>query len=125
MAPYTRPLPIMDADSRPYWEGTKAHELRAQKCNQCGAFRWLPRGVCPDCHSWSATWVRLPETGTVATYVVMHLPMGAFAAEVPYIIARIAIDGTRGRVVITSHLLDCPWEEAKVGMPVKVVFDDV
>ena len=32
---------------------------------------------------------------------------------------------TDGAVRLISNVVDCPWEEVEVGMPVSVVFDDV
>jgi hypothetical protein len=28
-------------------------------------------------------------------------------------------------VRLVSNVIDCPWQEVRVGMPVRVVFDDV
>jgi len=121
----TRPHPIPDPDSRPFWEAAKAHELRAQQCSGCGRFRWPPSGVCPDCHSWQSLWIKLPGTGIIDSYVVVHQATGAFASEVPYVLAKIALDGTSGQATISSNVTDCAWEQVKVGMRVTVFFDDV
>ena len=43
----------------------------------------------------------------------------------PYVIARVTLDGTDGQVTIYSNIEDCQWEQVKVGMHVKVFFDDV
>ena len=126
MADYAKPLPLADPDSKPYWEGTKAHELRAQKCSSCGRLRWEPQGFCPHCWSWESTWTKLAETGAIVSYVVVHQATNpAFAQDVPYTIAKVAIDGTDGEVVMTGNLLDVPWQDVKVGMKVRVAYDDV
>jgi uncharacterized OB-fold protein len=125
MADHGKPLPIADPDSRPYWDAAKAHELRAQQCAGCGAFRWPPRGVCPKCRSWQFQWVKLPGTGTITSYVVAVQPGAAFASEVPYVIAKIVLDGTDYGVTMVSNVVDCPWQQVKVGMRVTVLFDDV
>jgi len=120
-----KPLPIPDPDSQPYWDAAKAHELRAQQCSHCGRFRWPPSGLCPHCHSWQCQWVKLPGSGTIISYVVVHQPIGAFASQVPYVLAKIALDGTDGHANISSNVTDCAWEEVNVGMRVGVIFDDV
>jgi len=125
MALPPKPLPIPDADSKPYWDAARAHELRAQQCTGCGRFRWPPAGVCPACHSWQFQWVALPGTGIVISYTVVHQPIGAFASEVPYVMARIALDGTESRAIVTSNVAGCPWEQVSVGMRVTVFFEDV
>jgi hypothetical protein len=125
MASPAKPLPIADLDSKPYWDAAKAHELRAQQCSGCEQFRWPPSGVCPHCHSWKFQWATLPGTGIINSYTVVHQPIGAFAADVPYVMARIALDGTDGQANITSNVAGCPWERMRVGMRVTVFFDDV
>jgi hypothetical protein len=125
MSPPAKPLPVADPDTAPYWEGANAHELRAQQCAHCGRFRWPPSGVCPSCQSWQSRWVKLPGTGVVNSFVVVHQPFGAFASEIPYAMARIALDDTDGRVVVSSNVTDCPWQDIRVGMRVTVFFDDV
>lgn len=126
MADYTKPLPLADPDTQPYWEGAKAHELRAQKCSNCGKFRWPPQGFCPHCWSWEASWTKLAGTGTIVSYVVVHQATNpVFAQDVPYAIAQAELDGADGAVVLTANVVDCPWEDVKVGMKVRAVYDDV
>lgn len=125
MAEYKKPLPTPDAETQPYWDGTKAHELRVQRCSQCGKLRWPPRGFCPNCYSWQSEWVPLAQTGSITSYVVVHHATAAFADDAPYSIARVAIDGADGEVTLEANVLDCPSEDLKVGMPVEVVFLDV
>ncbi len=126
MPEYRKPLPAIDPDSRPFWEGCARHELRAQRCSTCGSFRWPPQRVCPECYSWEAEWVPLAGTGSVTTFVVVHyVSVPAFEEDVPYVVAHIGMDGTDGRVQVLSNVIGCPWEEVRVGMPVRVVFEDV
>lgn len=121
---YTKPLPLPDADTQPFWDACKQHELRAQRCSACHRYRWPPQDFCPECYSWDSEWMRLPETGTVSSYVVVHhVTNPAFAEDAPYILARITIDGTDGRVILLSNVVDHPWEEVKVGMPVRLFWD--
>lgn len=126
MAEYTKPLPIRDADTTPFWEGCRQHELRVQRCLGCDSLRWPPRGLCPRCHSWDFAWARLDGRGTVSTFVVVHRATSqAFAADVPYVIAQVNLDGTDGHVRLISNVVGCSWEDVHVGMPVQVLFDDV
>jgi uncharacterized OB-fold protein len=57
--------------------------------------------------------------------VVHYAAVAAFQPDLPYVIAHIAIDGTEGRVQLISNVIGCPWEDVKVGMAVKVLFEDV
>jgi len=126
VADYVKPLPTIDPETEPYWEATKNHELRAQRCSKCGTLRWPPKAFCKQCYSWDYSWDKVPETGTVTSYVVVHQStVKVFSDDVPYIIAKITLDGTDGRVTITSNIVDYKWEDMKVGLKVKAFFDDV
>jgi uncharacterized OB-fold protein len=120
-----KPLPVADADSQPFWDACREQRLIAQRCDECGRFRWPPRGVCPSCSSWSFTWRQLPLTGTVERYVVPHRAFNpAFADDVPYVVVHVIMDTTAGRVVLVSNLVGCDWRDVKVGMPVEASFDE-
>lgn len=126
IAEYTKPLPVPDLDSQPFWDACKAHEFSAQHCNDCGKFRWPPQAFCPHCYSWKFSWTKLQETGTVYSFVVVHyVSIPAFQDDVPYVVAHIRIDGTDEQVTMISNVIGCPWENVRIGMPVRVVFDDV
>lgn len=125
-AEYTKPLPAPNSDTQPFWDGCRAHELRAQRCTRCGTFRWPPRALCARCQSWDSEWVRLAGTGRVDSYVVVHhVTNAAFADDVPYAVAHVTLDGTDEQVRILSNVVGVPPERVSVGMHVEVVFDDV
>src|SRR5438874_11406719 len=118
---YAKPLPTPDADTRPFWEACTAHEVRAQRCTGCGRFRWPPGPLCPHCRSWDFEWSKLAGTGEVYSYVVVqYSAVPVFAAEMPYVVARITLDGTDGAVRLTSNVVGCPPDEVRVGMQVTV-----
>lgn len=126
MADYTKPLPVPDVDSQQFWDSCKAHTLSAQRCGDCKKFRWPPQAFCPHCYSWNFDWTKLSETGTVASFVVVHyVSIPAYQGDVPYVVAHIALDGSDGEITMVSNVIDCPWEQMRVGMSVRVVFDDV
>ncbi|MBI4528359.1 MAG: OB-fold domain-containing protein [Deltaproteobacteria bacterium] len=126
MAAYAKPLPMPDIDSQQFWDGCRARELRAQRCQSCGKFRWPPQAFCPHCYSWEFEWAKLGGTGTVCSFVVVHyVSVPAFQDDVPYIVGHITIDGSDNRVTLISNVIECPWEDVRVGMPVRVVFEDV
>lgn len=125
MPEYKKPLPQPDAETQPYWDGCRAHELRAQRCDGCGKVRWPPAGFCPACFSWESHWDRIAETGCITSFVVVHHAPAAFAEDAPYPLALVTLDDTDGRVVLEANVVDCPWEQVAVGMRIQVVFDDV
>src|SRR5689334_16491877 len=104
----TKPVPIPDHDTLPFWEGCQQHELRGQRCTSCGRFRWPPQGFCPSCYSWEHEWVPLSGRGTVKAFsVVHHSAVPSFKELLPYVTAIIELDGTNGHVAIMSNVIDC------------------
>ncbi|HLQ32612.1 MAG TPA: Zn-ribbon domain-containing OB-fold protein [Chloroflexota bacterium] len=125
MTPDIKPAPVPDLDTQPFWDACKDHELRAQRCNACGRFRWPPRTFCPACYSWEYEWARLSGRGTVYSFsVVHHVVAPAFKEDAPYVVALVTLEGTGDHVQLLSNIIECPWEKVQVGMPVRVVFDD-
>jgi uncharacterized OB-fold protein len=56
---------------------------------------------------------------------VHYVSIAAFQEDVPYVVAHITLDGTEQQITMISNVIECPWEQVRVGMPVRVVFDDV
>lgn len=123
MAEYNRPLPQITSLTEPFWEATKRHELLIQKCSHCGAYRFSPREACPNCISTDYEWSKVSGEGTVYSYTVMHggLP-AAWRDHAPYVIALVDLkEGAR----VMSHIVGCSPDDVKVGMPVKLTWEDV
>ena len=107
----------------PFWEALKAHELRVQKCEDCGALRYVPKEICPKCGSQACSWTQVSGRGRVYTYTVIHRgPTPAYQADAPYVIAHVELDeGPR----VISNLIGCDSADVRIGMPVEVVYEDV
>jgi uncharacterized OB-fold protein len=56
----------------PFWEHTKNHELRLQRCTPCGKFRWPPAAVCDACLSSDYTWGPVSGKATLLSWVVFQ-----------------------------------------------------
>jgi hypothetical protein len=123
MTDYNKPLPRPSAVSQPFWEAAKKHELKLQRCKSCGAYIYYPRTLCPKDLLSDLEWVTVSGKGTVYSYTIAEAPTHpAFAGDVPYVIAIVELaEGPR----MTTNIVGCQPSEVKVGMPVKVYFDDV
>ena len=121
--PYTKPLPKINTDNRPFWEGCRNHELKFQRCHKCGHVRWPPSELCPQCHSTETTWQISKGIGRVYTFAVYHTaPHAGFADDLPYTVAIVALD--EGPHLLTN-IVNCSSEEVKCDMPVKVVWEEI
>ena len=117
-----KPLPFVYDENRPFWDGTKKHQLLIQKCKDCGRYQFYPRSTCMHCMSENIEWVKASGKGKVYSYTIAYRPGSpAFADDAPYNIAIIELEeGVR----MPSKVVDCKNEDLKCDMPVEVVFRD-
>ncbi len=120
---YSKPLPHIDEENRPWWEALKRHELYLQKCRDCGAMRYYPRAQCPQCLSPRTEWIRSSGRGKVYTFTVTNQNQApGFRESLPYVMAYVELD--EGLKMLTN-IIDCRPEQVRIGMPVEVVYEDV
>jgi uncharacterized protein len=117
----SRPLPRLDSDNRFFWTGGADGRLRFLQCQDCGAFVHPPRPLCRYCLSERVEPAEVAGTGVVDTFTVNHQKFHP-AIEVPYVIARVAIDGAPG-VILTTNIVGCPVDSVDIGDRVRVKFE--
>jgi uncharacterized OB-fold protein len=119
----TKPIPAVTPALAPFFEGAKRHELVIQKCSDCNTYRFPARDLCSHCLSTRSEWEKVSGDGEVFSFSVMHqVYHPGFAAEVPYAVVLVQLaEGPR----ITSNLVGVPPDKVRIGMPVKVVFEEL
>jgi uncharacterized OB-fold protein len=117
----SRVLPRLDSDNRFFWTSGADGQLRLLRCQECTAFVHPPRPVCRHCLSEKVSPEVVPGTGIVDTFTVNHQQWRP-GLEVPYVIARVAIDGAPG-VYLTTNIIGCPVDAVDVGDRVRVRFE--
>lgn len=120
---YAKPLPNVNDDNREFWSGCKGHELRFQRCNDCGHVRWPPSLICPSCHSRNTQWIVSSGKGRVYTFAIYHAAFHpAFKDELPYAVADVELEeGPR----LLSQIVDCPHDKIACDMAVTVTWEDI
>lgn len=120
---YQKPLPQPNADTRPFWDGCKEHQLRFQKCGNCGHVRWPPAIICPMCHSRETEWIVASGRGKTYTFAVSHHAFHkAFENDIPYVVAIVELE--EGPHLLTN-IVGCSPEEVRCDMPVEVTWEDI
>src|SRR6185503_3786591 len=71
-------VPEPSPETRPFWEGCKAGELRLQRCLSCSHTYFPPRPFCPKCAHREVTWFKASGKGKLYSYVIHHRPMPGF-----------------------------------------------
>ena len=119
-----RILPAIDRDSLPFWEGTRAGELRVQRCRGCGAYRWPARAICNRCRSFEGEWVALSGRGKVIGWVTTHQVFArAFQDEVPY--RTVLVELAEQNDLQMVGRLTPEAVEPRAGMAVEAIFEPV
>lgn len=120
----TRPMPVPDEDSAPFWEGCRRHKLLVQRCAVCRTPRFPPRRHCAACGSDAGIWTEASGKGMVYSWIVVNhpVPREVFAAEVPYVVALVDLEeGVR----LPTNIVGIAPERIRAAMPVEVVFAEV
>jgi uncharacterized OB-fold protein len=123
VAEYKKPIPQPSAETRPYWEACKRHELRLPYCTSCAQFFFYPRFFCPSCFSSDIEWRKVSGMGTLYTYAIQYRP-NAPGFEPPYVTAVVELE--EGPRLMTNLVdVEADPEQIQVGMPLEVTFEDV
>jgi uncharacterized OB-fold protein len=106
-----------------YWrEIPQRYRLEAAKCKQCGAVSFPPRLVCSSCRAREFETVTLADKGKIFTYTIIRVPPQPFADQAPYAVGIIELDdGAR----LTGQIVDCRFEDLKIGGRVRIEFRKV
>ncbi len=115
---YKRPKPGVSDDTRFFWEGCAAGQLRIQRCTGCGTLRHPPGPVCPACQSFDWDYVEAAGSGQIYSFVVMHYPeVPPF--DYPNPVGLVELDeGVR----LIAGLAGIKRDEIRIGQRVKVEF---
>ena len=120
---YKKPLPKVNADTKPFWEGCREHQLRFQKCTHCSHVLWPPSVLCPLCYSRDTEWLVLSGRGRVYSFVVYHQAYHpAFEDDLPYVVAIVELD--EGPHILTN-IIGCSPDSLRCDMPMEVVWEKV
>ena len=116
-------LPKPSAWSKPFWEGTKNHQLLIQQCSDCHKFIMYPKKYCPNCLSEDLAWIKASGEGIIYSYTVMRAnPPSPFVDELPYVVSVIELkEGVR----ILSNIINSDLDKLECGKEVKVMFKDI
>ncbi|MBO0856563.1 MAG: OB-fold domain-containing protein, partial [Nocardia sp.] len=85
----TRPLPVPDEQSAPFWNAAADGVLTIPRCARCGEFTMPPDAVCPHCHSTDPAleFVAVDGAGVVRSWTVIRRPfLPGFAEDVPFVL---------------------------------------
>jgi uncharacterized protein len=116
------PLPDVDDPlTAPYFAGAARGELMITRCEACAAYVWYPQEHCPKCEG-DLTWVPVSGAATLFSWAVVRRAfLPAFAEQVPFVTALVALVEDPA-VRLPTYLVDADPESLRADEPVRVTF---
>ncbi|MCF8564346.1 Zn-ribbon domain-containing OB-fold protein [Alicyclobacillus tolerans] len=115
------PRPVLDGDSKPFWEAVQRKELLIKQCGDCHQHIFYPRSICPHCFSDNVKWVSSSGRGRIYSYTVVHRAYGPFRGQTPFVVALVDLEeGVRMMTRIQGDR-----EKVAIDLPVRVTFEQV
>ena len=116
--------PANDGLDAPFWEGTRAHEQRVQRCSTCNIHQCGPEWMCHAWNSLDLDWVTVDPVGRIYSWQRPNHPVHrALSDRGPYIIVLVELPHADD-IRMVGNLLGDPLQEIEIGAPVSVVFED-
>ncbi|MEW6264070.1 MAG: Zn-ribbon domain-containing OB-fold protein [Thermodesulfobacteriota bacterium] len=123
MGEYKKPLPLITALSKVFYDACRENKLLYQRCADCGEIVFYPKALCSNCLGRNLTWRESKGRGRIHTFTVTYdFAPPEFAGSTPYALAIVKMEeGFR----LMSNIVDCDFDRIVCEMPVEVVFDPV
>jgi len=114
----------VDRDNAGFHRGLLAHELRMNRCADCGRWHQPPRPMCPSCWSWNVVPTAVSGRGRV--HLLMRLHQGPPAPGVdyaagPHPVVTVELE-EQPNLRFTSTVVNCPADQVAIGMPVQLAW---
>ena len=94
------------------------YKLKGYACTKCETTYFERKGLC-TCGNMDFTEMDFSGDGKIVAYTQIHAGPESFANKAPYCVAIIDLkEGAR----ITGQVMDCKYEDLKIGTEVEAVF---
>lgn len=104
-----------------FWEGLRAHELRAAWCHACTRWSFYPRAACPHCGALGPELRAVRGAGRVYAVTTVRRSPFEDLGDAPYDVALVDLEeGFR----VMGRLLEAPAGSVPIGSSVEVAFVD-
>ncbi len=116
-----RPIPVVDDETRPFWEAGRDGVLRFGACRSCAALLHPPVPVCRYCRSDEIGLRDVSGRAIVVGFTINH-HLWDLRFPPPFVIATVAIEEDT-RVRLVTNIIDVALDDVRVGMRVKACFE--
>ena len=120
----TKPSPVPDEVSKPFWDACNEHKLKVQQCTACNRLQHPPEAACKQCGSKEKLgWKEMSGKGTIHGYCVSYDSRVMMLQEIqPFNLAVISLDDAP-EILMLSHLPGSATHDVPTAGKVEVVFE--
>ena len=120
----SKPLPMPDDLTRPFWDAARERRLEIQRCSACGYYNHPPRPLCDACGLEDLTFEPVSGRGSIYSYTVMRQRnVKGFEDDVPYINVIVELDEQPMLFMIT-YMPGSESDGVRIGQRVQVVYEE-
>ena len=123
MANFLRPVPALEPRTEAFWRACRAGRLAFTHCVPCHYFIHPSRPICPKCRGRQLDVQEVSGRARLHSYTVNHQRWYP-GQEVPYVIGLVELVEQPGLRLMTN-IVHCPHERVAIGMPLRVVFENL
>ncbi|MXW26880.1 MAG: Zn-ribbon domain-containing OB-fold protein [Dehalococcoidia bacterium] len=122
-ASVSKPVPVPDEITAPFWEAANRGVLAIQHCGACERYIHPPAAICPHCQATDMRFREVSGRARVYTHTIVrdNVTQG-FAPDEPYVIGIIELV-EQERLVLVANVVGVKPEDVSVGMPLRVTFE--
>lgn len=107
------PAPLIDPESKPYWDAAVLGKLMIKYCSSCRQYFHYPRSLCPFCSSAQTQWREASGQGEIYSFSTLR------RVSEPYTVAYVTLE--EGPKVLTN-IVDCDFDKLQIGQKVHLAF---
>jgi len=120
-----RPLPLPDEASEGFWAAAREGRLAIQRCGKCRRWNHAPSLACPSCGSLELAYENVSGEGTLFSWtVIREAPAPGFRDRMPLIVGLVEL-AEQPHLLLVSNILGLTEGDLKLGLPLRVEFEDV
>ena len=120
--PRPLPRPNLYMNTGPFWEACQQRKLVIQRCPRTGKFQFFPRPGSVFTGHRDTVWTEVSGNGVVYSWTLTNSAWPGHEDRVPYICAYVELpEGVR----LLCNIFSCKPEDMRIGMPVKLYWEEL
>ena len=117
-----RPVPTATRTTSPFWEAAKEGRFLLQFDAEARKYQFWPRPVSVYSGSAKLEWRESTGRGVLVSRSNVNIAQRGFEKIIPFVLAAVDLDeGVR----VVGRLHGIPFEDARVGMRLKLIWEDL